>query len=117
MRLVADECIGPAIVRWLRSEGHEVISIFETARGSVDGDILGWAVHEGCVLLTADKDFGDLVYRDSHPHRGIVLLRLDDHTTRNTVRVLTELFMHYTDQIPDHFVVVTETNVRVSRTF
>ena len=115
MRLLVDECIGPAVIRWLRAEGHDVISIFEAARGSPDRDILGWAVRENRVVVTADKDFGDLVYRDGHTHTGIILLRLDDKTTRNSIRVLTDLFAHYADRLDSHVVVVTETSVRVSR--
>jgi predicted nuclease of predicted toxin-antitoxin system len=114
MRLVVDECIAPSIVRWLRGENHDVISIFETARGSIDVDILEWSVREQRVLVTADKDFGDLVYRDGLPHQGIILLRLDNKTSANTIRVLSALFAQYADQIERHFVVVTETSVRVS---
>lgn len=104
------------MVSWLRTEGHDVVSIFETARGAADLDILAQAVHEGRVVITADKDFGDLVFRDRLPHLGIVLLRLDDKTSRNTQRVLSALFDQYADDVAQAFVVVTESSVRVSRT-
>ena len=115
MRGIVDECLGPIVARWLRGEGHDVISIFEVARGSLDVDILAWAVRDDRVLLTADKGFGDLVFRDRHPHRGIILLRLDDESPANVIRVLADLLTQYADQIDHHFVVVTETSVRFNR--
>jgi len=69
MQFVVDECIGPGVTRWLRGQEYDVISIFDAARGSVDEDILAWAEREDRILITADKDFGDLVFRDGHTSR------------------------------------------------
>jgi predicted nuclease of predicted toxin-antitoxin system len=115
MRSIIDECLGPAVARWLRDQGHDVVSIFEVARGSGDEDILAAAVRDDRVLITADKDFGDLVFRDGHAHRGVILLRLDDETTQNTIRVLSDLLDAHLDQIDHNFVVVTEAGFRVNR--
>ena len=78
-------------------------------------DILAWAAREDRVLITADKDFGDLVFRARHAHRGVILLRLDDETAENITRVLSELLEHHADEIEHHFIVVTETSFRVHR--
>ena len=115
MDFLVDECLGPLVVRWLRDEGHDVISIFESARGAADQDILAWAAREDRVLLTADKDFGDLVFRDRRTHRGVILLRLDDETRPNIIRVLADLLAQHLDEIDHNFVVVTETSVRINR--
>lgn len=115
MELLIDECLGPTVARWLKGEGHDVVSIFDAARGMDDAQIFAWAVREDRVLVTADKDFGDLVFRDHRDHRGVILLRLDDMTSANVIRVLSELFAQHGDQIDHHFVVVTETGVRVNR--
>ena len=58
------------------------------------------------------KDFGEKVYRERHPHRGIVLLRLDDERARNKIDAFQSLLRDYADRIPGSFVVVTETRVR-----
>jgi len=115
MRFIVDECFGPVVVAWLRGEGHDVISIYQVARGAIDEDILAWATRDDRVLITLDKDFGDLVFRDRLPHRGVILLRLDDETSANAIRVLSNLLAGYADQIDHHFVVVTEMSVRVHR--
>ena len=77
--------------------------------------ILAWAARDDRVLLTADKGFGDPVFRDRHAHRGIILLRLEDESPTNIIRVLTDLLDQYGDEIDHHFVVVTETSVRFNQ--
>ncbi len=59
MRLLVDECTGPAVAQWLRDQGHEVFSVFDEARGMGDGDILQKANSENWILITNDKDFGE----------------------------------------------------------
>ena len=70
----------PAVARWLKSRGHEVFSVFDDARGLDDNDVIGKAHAENWILVTNDKDFGEKVHREQFPHRGLVLLRLDDET-------------------------------------
>ncbi|MCL0080747.1 DUF5615 family PIN-like protein [Peptococcaceae bacterium] len=115
MRFLVDECTGPAVVRWLREQKHEVFSVYEEARGIDDNNIIRKAFEEHRILITNDKDFGEKVYREQHPHRGIVLLRLDNERSASKIEILRQLLDLYADQLPDHFVVVTETQVRFAR--
>ena len=64
MRFLVDECTGPAVARWLRNQSHEVFSVYEEARGTVDDDVLDKACNENWVLITNDRDFGEKVYRE-----------------------------------------------------
>jgi hypothetical protein len=61
------------------------------------------------------KDFGDQVYREQKPHRGIVLLRLEDERAVSKIEVLQRFLDAYADRLPDHFVVVTEKSVRFAK--
>jgi predicted nuclease of predicted toxin-antitoxin system len=115
MRFVTDECFGPRVSHRLRGEGHDVLSVYDAARGATDEDILALAVQQNRVIVTVDEDFGDLVFRDRLPHRGIILLRLDEETSSNVIRVLTELLAQHADEIVGSFVLATETSVRVNR--
>ena len=56
MRFLVDECTGPAVARWLRKQGHEVISVYEEARGAEDDWIIQKAFDEDWILVTNDKD-------------------------------------------------------------
>ena len=78
MRLVADESVeGPTVER-LRRDGHVVIYVADLDPGIEDPDVLAVAWREQALILTADKDFGEIVFRRRHPHAGVLLLRLWD---------------------------------------
>jgi predicted nuclease of predicted toxin-antitoxin system len=115
MRFLVDECTGPAVARWLRQQNHEVFSVYEEARGIEDDEIIQKASDENWILITNDKDFGEKVYRERYPHRGIVLLRLEDERASKKIDAIRRLLTDYADQLPDCFVVVTETRVRFAR--
>jgi predicted nuclease of predicted toxin-antitoxin system len=115
MRFMVDECTGPAVARWLRQQNHDVFSVYEQARGMEDDRIIQKAFNENWILITNDKDFGEKVYREQHPHRGIVLLRLEDERTASKIDALQSLLKDYAERIPRSFVVVTETRVRFAR--
>ncbi|NOT60567.1 MAG: DUF5615 family PIN-like protein [Acidobacteria bacterium] len=115
MRFLVDECTGPKVARWLVGEGHEVYSVFDEARGADDHTLLAKAFAEDWILITNDKDFGEMVYRERHPHHGIIFLRLTDDRAHNKIEVLRQLLENYADKLPDHFVVATETRVRFAR--
>ncbi len=112
MRFLVDECTGVRVARWLREEGYEVFSVYEEARGITDDVIIKKASDENWILITTDKDFGEKVYRQKLPHRGIILMRLQDERSINKINVLQRLFSLYFQQISNHFVVVTENQVR-----
>ena len=112
MRLLVDECTGPAVARWLREQGYEVFSVYDEARGMDDDDVIAKAYAENRILITNDKDFGEKVRREGHPHRGVVLLRLEDERAANKIETLRRLLDDYADQLVDRFVVVTEAQVR-----
>jgi predicted nuclease of predicted toxin-antitoxin system len=108
VRFLVDECAGPALARWLRQQDHEVFSVYEDAGGMKDEDILEKAFVENWILLTADKDFGEKVYREQHPHHGVILLRLVDERASSKIGVIAQLLELYADQLSDRYVVVTE---------
>ena len=115
MRFLVDECAGTKVADWLREQQREVFSVFDEARGADDDLILEKAFAENWILITADKDFGEMVYRQRRPHRGVIFIRLDDQRAAAKIEVLKRLLKHYADQLADCFVVVTETRVRFSR--
>ena len=115
MRFLVDECTGPTVADWLHDQGHEVFSVFDEARGITDDEVLLKARTEQWILVTNDKDFGDMIYRERRTHHGVILIRLDDERSVNKIAVLQQLLEQYADSIADHFVVVTENGVRFAR--
>ena len=115
MKFIVDECTGPGVARWLYHENYDVFSIYEHARGMSDEHILKKAVIENRILITNDKDFGEMVFRERKPHKGIIFLRLEDERAANKIKLLALLLKNFSDHLTDNFVVVTEKNVRIVR--
>lgn len=115
MRFLVDECTGPRVAAWLLSQGHEIFSVFDDARGIEDEEVLRKAFVEHWILITNDKDFGEKVYRERRPHRGIILMRLEDERAANKIEVLRRLLEEYADRLRDSFVVVTDRHVRFAQ--
>jgi predicted nuclease of predicted toxin-antitoxin system len=115
MRFLVDECTGPAVAHWLREQKHEVFSVYEEARGMDDDDVVQKAFVENWILITNDKDFGEKIYRERRPHKGIVLLRLRNERAANKISSLWRLLESYANQLANRFVVVTESQVRFAR--
>jgi predicted nuclease of predicted toxin-antitoxin system len=113
MRFIVDECTGPVVSRWLQ-EQHDVVSVYEEARGLDDDGVLHKAVASNRILITSDKDFGEMIFHEKKVHKGIILLRLDDERAGNKIKVLKQLLEHYADQLENNFVVVTESTVRIA---
>jgi len=113
MRFLVDECTGPAVAKWLRSSHHEVFSVYDEVQGLDDESIIEKANRENYVLVTNDKDFGELVFRKRKPHKGVVLLRLEDERSKNKIAVLHRVLELYSDKLSDNFIIVTEKTVRI----
>jgi predicted nuclease of predicted toxin-antitoxin system len=112
MRFLVDECVGPAVAHWLRELGHDVVSIYEIARGITDTEVFRRALEENRILITLDKDFGEKINREKHSHKGVILLRLNDERAPNKIDVLQRLIVQYSDRLQDNFIVVSERTVR-----
>jgi len=115
MRFMVDESTGPSVARWLHEQGHEVFSIFDECRGIPDEEVIQRAYRGGWILVTNDNDFGEKVHRESHPHNGVVLLRLSDESSETKIKTLKMLLSMHIDRLPDNFVVVAETNIRFAK--
>jgi predicted nuclease of predicted toxin-antitoxin system len=76
MLWLIDECVDAAVASQLRDAGHDVICVSDIAPRATDLQVMDRANHEKRLLLTEDKDFGDLVFRQARPVPGLVLLRI-----------------------------------------
>ena len=112
MKFLADECCDTGLVRSLRDDGHDVLYVLEKKAGVTDEEILLDAYNDGRILLTEDKDFGELVYRLRKPSRGIVLIRIDVKKRHLKWERLKKLIDHYPDRLPGNFVVIDLQKIR-----
>ncbi len=112
MRLLADENLPREAVEWLRAAGHDVRWVAESFPSVRDDDVLAVASHEARVVLTLDKDFGELVFRRGLPATaGVVLLRGASRPT-NVLALVRRVFASGAD-FHGSFVVAGEDRIRV----
>ncbi|PWB62592.1 MAG: hypothetical protein C3F17_11005 [Bradyrhizobiaceae bacterium] len=77
MRWLIDECVDANLATFLRESGHDVVYIPDVEPSATDPEVMSRAEREDRLLLTEDKDFGDLTFRRSRAVPGLVLLRID----------------------------------------
>ena len=80
-----------------------------------DDGVIRKAHAENWILITADKDCGEMVHRQRRLHRGVVLLRLDDERAASKINTLRRLLEGHAADLADRFVVVTEERIRFAR--
>ena len=115
MKFLVDECVGSIVASWLMECGHDVVSICDNFPGISDDEVLKLARSEDRVLITGDKDFGEMIFKNNQDHYGVLLLRLLDQRSTNKIRVLRSVVNDYKDELVGNFVVVSEQSVRIIR--
>ena len=113
MKLLLDENIGRSTAEALRRQGHDVSWVGEDFAGTPDVAIMAQAEREGRVLVTKDKDFGELAFKNGQTHGGVILLRLADERPENTLRVIHGVLNHLALRKPPFFVVASDSEFRV----
>lgn len=95
MRILADENFPAPSIRTLRTEGHDVLAVADVMPGATDLEILARATIENRVLVTFDRDFGELAIRlGVAAPAGVVLLRISPGNPTEPGILLRELFAH-----------------------
>ncbi|MBT4855953.1 DUF5615 family PIN-like protein [bacterium] len=114
MKFLVDECVGPSVARWLVNNGYDAISIYDDGLAGIDDNsVLEKALLENRILITSDKDFGDMVFKDKKPHCGVTLLCLIDEKPANKILVLKRILNKHSEDLFENFVVVTEKTIRI----
>ena len=112
MKLAADECCDAPLVDALRADGHDVLYVREIAPGTDDDTVLQMAAGQQRILLTEDKDFGELVVRLKLPAYGVVLVRMNPADSAAKLARLRHLLLRHAHRLPGSFVVLDEKKAR-----
>lgn len=113
MRFLANENFPGDAVTALESAGHDIVWVRTAAPGSKDENLLAWAVRESRVVLTFDKDFGELAWRVGLPaSSGIVLFRLPMPPAAGVGAILAARIGERTDWA-GHFTVIEPGRIRM----
>jgi len=115
LTFIADENIDRAIVQALRRIGHSVEHIGEFHAGMTDEDVLSLSRQRQAVLITADKDFGQLIFRYGQPYSGVMFLRLSGTTPEQKQQIVVDVVETHGAQLLGAFAVVTQWSVRLRK--
>ena len=115
MNLVANEGVDRPVVERLRQDGHDVVYVAELSPSITDEEVLQQANERRAVLLTADKDFGELVFRQGLVHSGVILLRLAGLSNVTKAEIVAEVCRDRSAELIGAFTVVSPGQVRIRR--
>lgn len=113
-KFVADEGFDKDIVLIVR-EDYEVTYILEMMPGISDDTILEKARDERRIVLTMDKDFGELVFRLHKKHSGVVLCRLEGLLQEEKCRLVKSTIDKYGTELYNSFTVIQLNNIRIRK--
>jgi predicted nuclease of predicted toxin-antitoxin system len=114
VRFLADESCDYRVVQALRASGHDVAAIVEQDRGAPDQHVFARARREGCILLTEDKDFGQLaVAAGLGPDAGVVLIRCAEEARPRLPQAIADLAQTWGERLRGSIVVWTPSRVRL----
>lgn len=113
MKFLLDESAEFRLAAYLKHLGHDVTAIaHDYPHALPDPEVLAIARREQRILVTNDRDFGELIFRRRLPHCGVIFFRLRDQSVETKLAWLQQILRDYADQL-DQFLVVTERRVRV----
>jgi predicted nuclease of predicted toxin-antitoxin system len=114
VRLLANENFPGDAVAALRGAGHDVIWVRTESPGSRDEDVLARAQTEARILVTFDKDFGELAYRARLPaSSGVVLFRISAASAEMVARIAVQVLSSRSDWA-GHFAVIEDDRIRMT---
>lgn len=114
MRFLADESCDFAVIAALRAARHDVLAVHEFAPGAEDLQVIGLALREERVLLTEDKDFGQLVFAHGQENPGVVLLRFPASARERISRDVVKLAELRGSRLKATFTIVQPGRIRIS---
>ena len=115
MKFLADESVEKPVVDWLRGQDVDVKYVTEITPSINDEEVIRLANNEERILITNDKDFGELVFHQSKIVLGILLIRATNERASNKIRLIREVLKKARNKLAGCFVVVNEAGIRIKK--
>lgn len=111
--IVADESVDFRIISALRQNGYTVVAITEHNPSITDSEVLKIAEKKKALLITEDKDFGELTFRLKKKNFGILLLRLAGIPIEEKITKVLWVLKKFEEVLPSSFIVIAHQKIRV----
>ncbi len=115
MNFVADESVDRQIVESLRNNGNSVWYVAEMSPSISDDEVLQLANNKKAPLVTADNDFGELVFRQRLVSYGVVLIRLSGLSPDLKASIVSSAITRYEKEILENFSVISPNRIRIRK--
>jgi predicted nuclease of predicted toxin-antitoxin system len=113
IKFLANENFPYPSIKLLRAKGFEAISIGEDFSGISDKQVLEMAVEKKLVILTFDRDYGELIFKymkETPP--AVVYFRTKGNNPIAAGQTLIDLLQRKDFELIDYFTVIEETGIR-----
>lgn len=115
LKFMIDVGVGKKVEQWLGEQGYDVKTVRSFAPKAEDVEILKIAESESRIVVTMDKDSGELVYRSGKAHAGVLILRLEDATGNEKADVVKKILSEHSDKIHGRFCVFQAGRLRIAK--
>ncbi len=115
LKFLIDVGVGKGIENYLHAEGYDIKAVRDIDPCLEDEKIIRTAFLENRMVITMDKDFGELVYHSLMEHSGVLLLRLEDANGSKKLKVLKFIIENYSDRIKNCFCVFQNDKFRIRK--
>ena len=112
LKFIADVNVEKPIIDYLSGKGYDVKWIPDYDCQILDKDLLIMANAENRILITDDKDFGELIFLQNKLSAGIILIRVKGQGVQNKVKLIKRLLQRYSDKLSNNFVIITDNKFR-----
>jgi predicted nuclease of predicted toxin-antitoxin system len=114
MKFLTDVNASGAMARWLIRRNHDVLKVSEKNPRMTDDEILNWALSENRVIVTTDKDFEEMIWRQGKSHCGV--LRLENLPRRERLELIHDVLDRHSDDLEAGAIVIaSSTKFRVRK--
>ena len=108
MRFLLDVNAGGSISEWLKERGHDVVQVRDY------DPTLAWAVEEERIIITTDKDFEAIIWKERRSHKGV--LRLENLPRKERLELMADIFEEYSHELQEgRIIVATRNKIRIRK--
>ena len=115
LKFLVDVGVSKKVELWLQKQGYDIRTVRDMNPRMRDKEILKIAASENRMLITMDKDFGELVYNSGLSHSGVLLLRLEQESSVEKVKIVENILERYSDKLLSNFCVFKEGKLRIRK--
>ena len=115
LKFLVDVGVSKQVEKWLFQNDYDLKAVRNINPRMNDNEILRLAVSEKRMVITMDKDFGELVYNSDLPHAGVLLLRLEDAKSDEKTNTIAKILTKFSDRLLNNFCVIQRGKLRIKK--